>query len=556
MWRMSSQAKVPFITVSLICTVLSALGLTPLFQDKSGEWGLAKPNVYGDSKSTRFLIETTGTGVAILDVDGDRKNDLLILNGARIGEKQEYPPLLYKNLGGGKFEEAGAKSGLAGGGWAQAACSGDIDNDGDVDLWITYYGVSRLFLNQGKRFEDVTAKRGLPATGLRWGSGCAMVDYDRDGRLDLFVANYVDIEMEKSPKPGSMPECMWKDTPVACGPRGLPKGRNYLYRQLADGRFEDASARAGIWKPGGRYGLGVTAADFNNDGWPDIYVACDQTPSLLYQNLGNGTFKERAMEAGVAYDANGRAQAGMGVAVGDFDGNGMLDIAKTNFSGDLPSLYLNEDGSFFRDTAEAAGLGKHLLLGWGIAFYDHDEDGRPDLILANGHVYPEVDRAKFGETYRQPTLLYRNLGGGRFEDLSARAGQALLRPKASRGLAVGDLDGDGRPELVIANMNESPSVLQRDGVRGNLLRVTLEGTRSNRSAIGARVTVEAGKARYIAELSSGGSYYSQHESALYFGLGAATTVDRVTVRWPRGTTEIWQNVDPAKSLHLIEGKAP
>jgi hypothetical protein len=234
----------------------------------------------------------------------------------------------------------------------------------------------------------------------------------------------------------------------------------------------------------------------------------------------------------------------------------MLDIAKTNFSGDLPSLYLNEDGSFFRDTAEAAGLGKHLLLGWGIAFYDHDEDGRPDLILANGHVYPEVDRAKFGETYRQPTLLYRNLGGGRFEDLSARAGQALLRPKASRGLAVGDLDGDGRPELVIANMNESPSVLQRDGVRGNLLRVTLEGTRSNRSAIGARVTVEAGKARYIAELSSGGSYYSQHESALYFGLGAATTVDRVTVRWPRGTTEIWQNVDPAKSLHLIEGKAP
>ncbi len=539
-----------------MCAFLLAVDSTPQMTDKSDAWGLARPIVYGDSKSTRYLIETTGTGVAILDFDGDRKNDLLILNGARIGEKLEYPPLLYRNSGEGKFEEVGAASGLVGGGWAQAACSGDIDNDGDVDLWITYYGVSRLFLNQGGRFEDVTARRGLPATGVRWGSGCAMVDYDRDGRLDLFVANYVDIEMEKSPKPGSMPECMWKDTPVACGPRGLPKGRNYLYRQLADGRFEDASARAGIWKPGGRYGLGVTAADFNNDGWPDIYVACDQTPSLLYQNLGNGTFKERAMEAGVAYDANGRAQAGMGVAVGDFDGNGMLDIAKTNFSGDLPSLYLNEDGSFFRDTAESAGLGKHLLLGWGIAFYDHDEDGRLDLILANGHVYPEVDRAKFGETYRQPTLLYRNLGAGRFEDWSAKGGEALLRPKASRGLAVGDLDGDGRPEVVIANMNDAPSVLRRDGARGNLLRVTLEGTRSNRSAIGARVTVEAGKSRYIAELSSGGSYYSQHESALYFGLGAATRVDRVTVRWPRGTTEIWQNVDPAKSLHLIEGKAP
>lgn len=517
---------------------------------------MARPILYGDSKSTRYLIETTGTGVAILDFNNDGKNDLLILNGSRIGEKQEYPPLLYRNLGSGKFDEVGRASGLVSGGWAQAACSGDIDNDGDVDLWITYYGVSRLFLNQGGRFEDVTAKRGLPATGVRWGSGCAMVDYDRDGRLDLFVANYVDIEMDKSPKPGSMPECMWKDTPVACGPRGLPKGRNYLYRQLADGRFEDVSAKAGIWKPGGRYGLGVTAADFNNDGWPDIYVACDQTPSLLYQNLGNGTFKERAMEAGVAYDANGRVQAGMGVAVGDFDGNGMLDIAKTNFSGDLPSLYLNEDGSFFRETAEAAGLGKHLLLGWGIAFFDHDEDGRLDLVLANGHVYPEVDRAKFGETYRQPTLLYRNLGGGRFEDWSAKAGEALMRPKASRGLAVGDLDGDGRPEIVIANMNEAPSVLRRDGVRGNLLRVTLEGTRSNRSAIGARVTVEAGKARYMAELSSGGSYYSQHESALYFGLGAATKVDRVTVRWPRGTSEVWQNIDPAKSLHLIEGKAP
>jgi len=553
---MSSQAKGPIVTIFLMCTLALAFLTPQLFEDKSEAWGLARPITYGDSRSTRYLIETTGTGVAIFDFNNDGKNDLLILNGSRIGEKQEYPPLLYRNLGSGKFEEVGRASGLVGGGWAQAACAGDIDNDGDVDLWITYYGVNRLFSNEGGRFEDVTSKRGLPASGVRWGSGCAMVDYDRDGRLDLFVANYVDIELEKSPKPGSMPECMWKDAPVACGPRGLPKGRNYLYRQLADGRFEDASAKAGIWKPGGRYGLGVAAADFNNDGWPDIYVACDQTPSLLYQNLGNGTFRERAMEAGVAYDANGRVQAGMGVAVGDFDGNGTLDIAKTNFSGDLPSLYLNEDGSFFRDTAGAAGLGKHLLLGWGIAFFDHDEDGRLDLLLANGHVYPEVDRAKFGETYRQPTLLYRNVGGGRFEDWSEKAGDALLRPKASRGLAVGDLDGDGRPEVVIANMNEAPSVLRRDGLRGNLLRVTLEGTRSNRSAIGARVTVEAGKARYVAELSSGASYYSQHESALYFGLGAATRVDRVTVRWPRGTSEVWRDVDPAKTLHLIEGKAP
>ena len=531
-------------------------GTSPQYVDRSRDWGLDQPLTYGTTKATRYLIETTGTGVAIFDYNNDGKNDLLILNGSKIGETQEFPPLLYRNLGGGKFEEVAATSGLTAGGWAQSVCAGDVNNDGNVDLWITYYGVNRLYLNLGGRFEDATAKLGLPITGVRWGSGCAMADYDRDGRLDIFAANYVDIEMEKSPKPGSMPECMWKDTPVACGPRGLPKGRNYLYRQLPNGTFEDVSAKAGIWKPGGRYGLGVAVADFNNDGWPDIYVACDQTPSLLYQNLGNGTFRERALEAGVAFDSNGRAQAGMGVAVGDYDGNGTLDIAKTNFSGDLPSLYLNEDGTFFHDAAEAAGLGKHLLLGWGIAFFDHDADGRLDLIIANGHVYPEVDRAKFGETYKQPTLLYRNAGKGSFEDWSARAGAALQQPKASRGLAVGDLDGDGRPEVVIANMNAAPSVLSRNGETGNMLRLTLQGTKSNRSAIGARVTVQAGSSHQMAELGSSGSYYSQHESALYFGLGSARKVDRITVRWPTGNTEVWRDIDLAKGLHLIEGKAP
>jgi len=551
---MQSQAFRFFCYVFLIFVAAAQAPSPQSFHDQSPVWGLDRPIVFGTTTATRYLIETTGAGLAILDFDNDGRNDLLFLNGARANDTKSYPPLLYRNLGEGRFEEVAAKAGLTAGGWAQAICTGDIDNDGDPDLWITYYGVNRLYRNDGGRLVDITATVGLPTTGTRWGSGCALLDYDRDGRLDLFVANYVDIELDKSPKPGSMPECMWKDTPVACGPRGLPKGLNALYRQTPNGKFEDVSAKAGILKPGGRYGLGVAVADFNNDGWPDIYVACDQTPSLLYQNEANGTFRERALEAGVALDNNGRAQAGMGVAVGDFDGNGTLDIAKTNFSGDLPSLYLNEDGSFFRDTADAAGLGKHLLLGWGIAFYDHDEDGRPDLILANGHVYPEVDRAKFGESYRQPTLLYRNLGNGRFADWSKLVGEALTAPKASRGLAIGDLDGDHRPEVVLSNLNAAPSVLRRQGPRGNLLKLTLEGTRSNRSALGARVTVVTGKLKQVAELSSGGSYYSQHEAALYFGLGAATQIDSLTVRWPNGKSETFRNLDPAKPIHLTEAK--
>ena len=553
---MQSQAISIYGAIFLMCCAGAISASALQWIDVASQWGLAKESIYGSGESTRYLIETTGTGAAIFNFNGDGRNDLLILNGTRIGAGAAPSPMLYRNEGNGKFQERAKEAGLGPGGWAQAACAADIDNDGDADLFITYYGTNRLYRNDDGTFVDVTAKAGLPVSGVRWGSGCALFDYDRDGRLDIFVANYVDIQLDRSPKPGSMPECVWKGTPVACGPRGLPMAKNILYHQMPDGRFEDVSAKAGILKPGGRYGLGVAVADFNNDGWPDIYVACDQTPSLLYQNLRNGTFREKAMEAGVAYDANGRAQAGMGVAVADFDNNGFLDIAKTNFSGDLPSLYLNEDGEFFRDTAAAAGLGRHQLLGWGVAFVDVDEDGRPDLMMANGHVYPEVDRAKAGESYRQPTLLYHNAGAGKFEDWSGSSGVALTQPKSSRGLAVGDLDGDGRPEIVIVNRNAAPTVLRQEGARGNWLRVVLKGTRSNRSAIGARVTIAAGGQRQIAELSSGGSYYSQHERALYFGLGTASQVEQVLVRWPNGVTESWKSLSSGKTLLLVEGSAP
>jgi hypothetical protein len=341
---------------------------------------------------------------------------------------------------------------------------------------------------------------------------------------------------------------------VWCGPHGLRTGHNALYHNNRDGTFTDVSESAGILKPGGRFGLGVAVADFDNDGWPDIYVACDQTPSLLYRNRHDGTFEERGDVAGVAYNADGRLQAGMGVAVADFDSNGFLDIAKTNFSGDRPSLYGNENGKAFEDVSEIAGLGRNQLLGWGIAFLDFDEDGWPDLIMANGHVYPEIDRSAIGERYRQKTLLYRNLGNGRFADVTDSAGPAFAVMRPSRGLAIGDLDGDGRPEIVIVNMNEKPTVLKNVGPRQNAIAVTLAGTRSNRSAIGARCMVEAGGHKQIAEVTSGGSYFSQNAFTLYFGLGATATADRIEVRWPNGETQSWRRVAGNRTIVITEGQ--
>jgi hypothetical protein len=369
-----------------------------------------------------------------------------------------------------------------------------------------------------------------------------MLDYDRDGRLDLFVANYVELDLAKTPKPGSGEYCTWKEIPVMCGPRGLPLASNLLYRQEKDGKFVDVSKSAGILAPGGRYALQAVVSDFDNDGWPDIYVACDMTPSLLYRNKGDGTFEERGVEAGVAYNADGRLQAGMGAAAGDYNNDGRIDLAKTNFSGDLTSLYVNEDGRFFSDVAVQARLGVNQLLGWGVAWIDFDDDGWRDLLTVNGHVYPEVERAPLGDKYRQPALLFRNVGREAFEDWSGRAGEALAAPRAARGLAVGDLDGDGRPEALITEMNGRPAVLKNAAPGGRFVNLRLRGTRGNRDAIGARVTVRAGGRTWVDEVRSGGSYYSQHSLVLHFGLGTAEKVDEVEVRWPGGGVEKWQEV--------------
>lgn len=527
------------------------------FIDLASSANLLIKNTFGGIDRKDFVLETTGNGVAILDLDGDDLNDIFIVNGTGLDAHEAPHVQFYRNDGHGKFTDVAAASGFTGTGWGQGVCAGDYNNDGKPDLLVTYYGHNILYRNLGGgKFTDATTEARLPVTGTRWGTGCTFVDYDRDGKLDLFVSNYVDLDLAKTPRAGQDPACNWKGIPVMCGPSGLPKALNVLYHNNGDGTFTDVSAKAGILKPGGRYGLTAVAADFNNDGWPDIYVACDMTPSLLYENKHDGMFVERGEEAGVAFNADGRLQAGMGVAVADYDGNGFLDIAKTNFSGDLPSLFNNEDGRFFTDVSLAAGVGKHKLLGWGVLFVDVDEDGWPDLLIANGHVYPEVDRAQVGDKYRQLTLLYRNLGNGKFEPMEGTAGEALQALRPARGMAAGDLDGDGHPEIVIVNMNDTPSLLKNRGTHGNVMLVRLTGTKSNRSAIGARVTVEAGGHRQMQEVISGGSLFSQSDFTLHFGLGTADVVEKVAVRWPNGEAQEWKNLGVNQRVSITEGGEP
>jgi hypothetical protein len=366
------------------------------------------------------------------------------------------------------------------------------------------------------------------------------------------VANYVDLDLDKTPRPGQSDFCEWKSIPVMCGPRGLPKAHNVLYHNNRDGTFTDVSEAGGFLKPGGRYSLGVVAADFSNDGWPDIYIACDMTPSLYFHNLRNGTFEERGAEAGVAFNFDGALQAGMGVAVADYDNDGRLDIAKTNFSGDLTSLFHNDDGRFFTDLSREAGLKARQYLGWGVAFVDVDDDGWRDLIVANGHVYPEVEGKQLADTYLQPTVLYHNLGNGKFKDVTDEAGPAFQVSRPARGLAVGDLDGDGRPEIVIVNMNSTPSLLKNDGPHGHFLNLSLTGTKSNRSAIGARAIVTANGRKTIDEVMSGGSYYSSNSFTLHFGLGTATAVESIEIRWPSGTVQKIGKTAVDQTLNVTE----
>ncbi len=528
------------------------------FEEVAAESGLDQYTVYGGVGANRFLLETTGCGAAWFDYDNDGWLDAFLVNGTRF----EDPPKdavshLYRNNRDGTFSDVTAAAGLGGPGWGQAVCVGDADNDGFEDLFVTYWGQNRLYRNLGDgRFADATAGAGLTQPARRWNSGCAFLDYDRDGDLDLFVGNYIDFDPETTPTPDSG-VCLYKGTPVACGPPGLTGGKNLLYRNRGDATFEDVSGPSGVAAVDSTYALGAVASDFDNDGWPDLYVANDSNPSVLYQNQQDGTFRDIAALAGCAYSQDGKPQAGMGVAVADYDRDGNLDLFKTNFAEDSANLYRNLGDEFFQEAAFAAGIGVNTrFLGWGCGFADFDNDGWPDIFQVNGHVYPEVERLKTVAGYRQPKLVYRNSGNGKFEDVSARVGAAVQVPRAGRGAAFGDYDNDGDVDVLVNNVNDRPSLYRaRTAGAGHWLQVRPLGVRSNRSGIGARVVCHLkGGARLVDEVRGGGGYYSQNSLRLHFGLGPAQRVELLEIHWPNGALEQYRDVAADRIVYVEEGK--
>ncbi len=522
------------LAVTFLCFVLNGAETgTPEFRNVASEAGLTETIPNGGAASKQFIIETTGSGVAFIDYDNDGLLDIFLVSGPGSASR------MYHNQGGGRFREVTRELGLTHTGWGQGVCAGDYDNDGYTDLFVTYWGQNTLYRNMGgRRFEDVTEKTRLKQDRVRYNTGCAFIDYDNDGKLDLFVANYLKFDFNTTPKPGANPYCFYRGLAVNCGPRGLPFDRNLLYHNEGGG-FRDVSEQSGISKPAANYSLGVITGDFNGDGLTDIYVACDQTPSLLYINHGNGKFTDEALLRGTALDENGKALSGMGVAAADYLHQGLPSIFRTNFSDELSTLYRNRGGGEFEDASVESGMGRNTrFVGWGCGFFDYDNDGWADLLVVNGHAFPEVDRLHMDIRYRERAILYRNRQGN-FDDVSESSGPAILENHSSRGAAFGDYDNDGAVEVLINNQNEPPSLLRQSKKSANhWITLKLEGIRANRSAIGARVKVTAGSLVQTGEVRSGGSYLSQSDLRLHFGLGAATKVDRIEIAWPGGGRQV------------------
>ena len=523
------------------------------FEDLARRAGLTGVNVSGSDVQQTYIVENTGTGVAIFDYDNDGLPDLFFVNGDRFDRKGPVPShFLYHNLGGLRFEDVTAKSGITNDDWGQGVCAGDVDNDGNIDLFVTSWGRNVLWRNQGNgTFRDETKERGLDAP-KRWSTGCAFFDYDRDGHLDLLVAHYLKFDPAKVAKPGDPGQCMWMGFPVVCGPMGLPPETMSLYHNDGHGHFTDVTESAGLGTAKAA-GLSVLTGDFDNDGWPDVFVAADSTPSLYFRNMHDGTFKESGVLVGVAYNDDGHEQSGMGAAAADYDHDGWLDIVKTNFTGDIPNLYRNLGKVGFTEVTAMAGLAVHTqFVGWGCGFLDFDNDGWKDILIANGHVYPEIDKRGVGQNFKQPRLLYWNRRDGQFFDISDASGAGITTPHSSRGLAVGDLDNDGDVEVAIVNMHESPSLLKNFGERGNSLLVRLL-TSSGRDAIGARLTLRSGNMTQIDEVRSGGNYISQSDFRIHFGLAAETKAD-LTVRWPDGATESFRDIPAGQWVTIQQAR--
>jgi enediyne biosynthesis protein E4 len=537
------------------------------FTDVAERASLVQPSVYGGIDRKRFIIEANGCGTAFIDYDNDGWIDALVLSGTRLesgtrvdsnDNRDRVPSRLYRNQHDGTFKDVTSDAGLSKIGWASSVCAGDYDNDGFIDLFVTYYGANVLYHNLGNgRFEDATAQAGLPSTGTRWGSGCTFVDYDRDGRLDLFVANYLKFDLATAPEPGAGANCTWKGVPVNCGPKGLPTDTNLLYHNDGRGRFTDVSSPSGIDRVKERYSMTAVAADFDADGWPDIYVATDSTAAILYRNNRDGTFTDVAIPSGAAYSENGNPQAGMGAAVADYDGDGRLDILKTHFADDVPALYHNLGNLLFEDVATRAGLAvENRYVEWGVGMPDLDLDGRPDVVYMTGSVYPEVEARMPQYPHRGPRVIFRNLpndGGSRFENVTAATGPGATAVHSSRGAAFGDFDNDGDIDVLIMNMNEAPSLLRNDYSGTNhWLELQLEGTRSNRTAIGAIVIVSMNGRSTARTVLSQSSYYSHDDVRLHFGLGGSDTAQSIVVRWPSGTVQTLRDIQGDRLVKIRE----
>ena len=522
--------------------------------------GLVHKTIFGGEDKNTYLLETTGCGAAFFDYDNDGWLDIFLVNGTRVeGVRvgQEPSNHLYKNNRDGTFTDVTEKAGLIHSGWGQGVCIGDYDNDGFEDLFVTCWGKNRLYHNNGDgTFTDVSARAGVQGATTRWGTGCAFVDYDRDGRLDLFVANYVDLSDLKSwPLPESGP-CRFKSVIVACGPPGLPGGKNILYHNNGDGTFTDVSAKSGILKENGTYGLGVLTGDFDNDGWPDLYVANDSQPSALYHNNHDGTFTDVGVMAGCAYSQDGKPQAGMGATAGDYDCDGWLDIFKTNFSEDTSTLYHNTGGAVFDDVTFTADIGLNTrMLGWGCGFADLDNDGWADLFVCNGHIYPEIKKLNLDIKYAEPKIVYQNLRNGHFQDVTATIGGPLLTPASARGCAFGDIDNDGDLDVLVNTVNDYPQLFRNDTKSGNhWIKVRVRGTRSNRSGIGSRIKCVTGSHAQIDEVRSGGGYASQSDLRVHFGLGGAAKADRLEIHWPSGQVDVLQDLPADQVVYVEEGR--
>jgi hypothetical protein len=547
-WKRNAQLEA--------ATVSNSAATSPVtFVDVAKEAGLNSPNVWGGVDHKRYIIEAKGSGLAFFDYDQDGWLDIYLTNGTRLDAKwpEGKAPTshLYKNNRDGTFTDVTEKSGLARTGWQTGVCVGDYDNDGWDDLFCCFWGHNILFHNNGNgTFTDVTKKAGVYDDKYRWGAGCTFLDYDRDGHLDLFVCNYIRLDPDKAPSPADS-LCQWKGIPVMCGPRGMPGDTNALFHNNGDGTFTDVSEKSGILKPGPKYSITAVSYDFDNDGWPDIYVAVDSQPSILFRNNHDGTFTDVAVIAGVAYSENGHEQAGMGIGVADYDCDGWFDIFKTNFADDTCNLYHNNGDGTFSDVTFASGIGiNNQYVAWGCGFIDYDNDGWPDIMQVNGHVYPEIDGQNIGQTFKNPRLVYRNLGKGRFKDISAEMGPGIAERFSSRGAAFGDYDNDGDIDAVVLNLNDLPSLLRNDGGNvQNWIKIKLIGTKCNRTAIGARVRVVTGTHAQMDEVHSGASVMSQSDLRLHFGVGKAQTIDLIEVKWP--TTQKVERFTGVKSNQIL-----